>query len=244
MKYVLFVSFCYKHYKKENYFRVYLDDKLIDEVSLRKDINRVGIDFVKKNLDKHSWLRRDLVNKYKLSNGAFPLLTERLWLYEVEIPNGTKPEIKLEFKITDNNYTNGFMTKSAMVRLEKIGLIALDKFKKMMKGYWYEPWAYFKNKRLRLAELMKHVCAQGIRYPTADLFTIQTKSKSHELGNFTGWDEWVGEDFSATLKTITKHKTLILQGGSRVPIGIVEIDPVFLLMSKHQDVINIYNEDQ
>ena len=243
MKYVLFVSISYKHYKKENYFRIFLDDILVDEITLSKDINRVGIDFVKNNLDKDSWLRRDLIRKDKTTKGKWPLLTERLWIYEVEIPEGNEPEIKLDFKIADSNYTNGFMTKSAMVRLEKIGLVSLHEFKKMLKGSYYEAWGYFKNQRKKFIEMLKHELHQGFIWPTMDKFAIKTKNESTEVQNLSDWDEWIGEDFTAKVKTITKHRTLILQGDSIVPKGLVSIDPIFLLLSKHKDVINIYNED-
>ena len=244
MKYVLFVSFCYKHYKKENYFRIYLDDLLVDEVSLNKDINRVGIEYVIANLEKDSWLRRDLVKKYKLSNGTMPLLTDQLWLYEIDIKEGHTPKIKLDFNITDNNYTNGFMTKSAMVRLEKVGLIPLDKFLKLQTGFWHESWGYYKAKRLRLMEMMKHdVSREGFKYPTIERFDVlergETKNNSREFNN-----HWIGKDFTATIESFIKHKTLILKpNGERIK-GIVRIDPVFLLMTKHKDVINMYNENQ
>lgn len=243
MKYVLFVSFSYKHYKKKNCCRIYLDDTLLDEIILEKNINRVGIDYVKNTLDKHSWLCRDLVHKHRSSGGTYPLLTDRLWLYEVDIPDGHEPNIKLDFILGDSNYTNGFMTKSALVRLERVGLIKLEEFKKMLSGSYYEIWGYFKNLKKKFEEQFKHGLKEGVRYPTADRFTVITKNDNEQVGNFIGWDQWVGEDFSATVKTITKHRTLILQGDTRVPVGLLNVDPIFLLMSKHKDVINMYNED-
>ena len=126
MKYLLFVSFCYKHYKKENSFRVYVDDSLVDEARLTADIDRVNIDYVTKNLSKDDWLRRDLVRKTRIKKGNFPLLTDKLWLYTVNIEDGHCPKIKLDFSITDNNYTNGFMTKGMKVTIHGMILQILD----------------------------------------------------------------------------------------------------------------------
>lgn len=248
MKYLLFVSFCYKHYKKENSFRVYVDDLLVDEASLTADINRVNIDYVTKNLSKDDWLRRDLVRKSRIKKGNFPLLTEKLWLYTVDIEAGHCPKIKLDFSITDNNYTNGFMTKGAMARVEKVGLIPLDKFLRLQTGMWHEQWGYYKAKRLRFSELYGHR-GRGYKYPTCDHFIIKTSNQSREQYPFDfNWDgkdsdQWIGENFSVIMETMFKHKTLIFKSFHQAPLGIVEIDPVFLLMAKHKDVINIYNED-
>lgn len=249
MKYLLFVSFCYKHYKKENYFRLYLDGSMIDEVPLTEDINRVGIDFVTSTLSQDSWLRRDLVRKQKLSNGKMPLLTDKIWLYVVDIKDGHTPKIKVDFSITDNNYTNGFMTKGSMARLEKVGLIPMESFNRLQKGFWHEYWGYYKAKRLRFTETFGH-SGRGFKYPTVDMFKVSIKNQVTKLEPFdlhsltmAESDQWIGEDFSVTIDTLIKHKTLMLKGHTHDPIGIISIDPVFLLMAKHKDVINIYNEN-
>ncbi len=248
MKYVLFVSISYKHYKKQNYFRIFLNDTLVDEVTLSKDINPVGIDFVKKNLHTHSWLRRDLIRKYNQSvnNSDFPELpllpTEKIWLYEVEIPEGSHPDVALEFNIEDSNHTNGFMTKSSMVRVERVGLVSVTEFKKMLQGSYYEVWAYFKNKRHLFIELLGHPLKGTFLWPTVNEFIIQIENKPKEVRLPQG--AWIGENFKAKFTTITKHKTLVLQGARGNTRGLLRVDPVFLLLSKHKDVINIYNEDQ
>jgi len=41
MKYVFFFSLLYKHFKKPCSFRIYLDDVMVDEVVLDKDINPI-----------------------------------------------------------------------------------------------------------------------------------------------------------------------------------------------------------
>lgn len=142
MKYVFFLSLLYKHFKKPCSFRIYLDDVMVDEVVLDKDINPVK-DFEEKYVnDTNSYhlnrlkrsgkggdpglgrARREWIEKYYQY-----FIPKKIWIYQLDIKDSNK-NISLEFDINDNNHTNGFMTKSSWISLQHAGLIKQSIFDK------------------------------------------------------------------------------------------------------------------
>ena len=115
-----FISCVYRHFHKNPVdSAIYLDDQLIDDVVLDKGINYIE-DFTEKyiNESKKSFYRRLHYFKDGAYHGNVP---EKFWLYDIDVTDSNK-NIFIEFDVNDNNYTNGFMTQSAMIRSLRVGL--------------------------------------------------------------------------------------------------------------------------
>jgi hypothetical protein len=162
MSYVLILGFQSLKYKKDPQIRVYVNNHFVDEFDLPgvhksqpKNRQTVAKHFTDKFL-KHMAL--DVVNKKHLSD-FFPKHLQEVKQMETfsefenvyyrifelnpdvinkEYQNATSTnQVKIVVKNSDNNYTNGFMTKSTLVSLKGIFLMpksvlhnGLDFFKK------------------------------------------------------------------------------------------------------------------
>jgi hypothetical protein len=134
MKYVLILSLFYKHYKNSSTLKLFLDDQLIDEIVLDKNIDPIP-NFQEKHsqtIDKvavdsyrdATWVIKKLKDRGKQTPIKIP---SKLWLYSLEL-NNTNKHISLNFEIHDNNYSNAFMTNSSLAKIHKIGLIPENLF--------------------------------------------------------------------------------------------------------------------
>ena len=112
MSHMLMFCFQYHRYLKDATLRVYSDDRLVDESTLSEDIKlkTVAID--------------------KITSGAIgpknqcpvDILPEKLFIYEIPDQHLTD-HITIEVLHEFNNYTNGFMTEFAYVKLYNLFLI-------------------------------------------------------------------------------------------------------------------------
>ncbi len=134
MKYILILSLFYKHYKKASTLKLFLDNSLIDEIALDKNIDPIP-NFQEKQshtIDKvavdsyrdATWVIKKLKDRGKQTHIKIP---SKLWLYSLEL-NNTNKHISLNFEIHDNNYSNAFMTNSSLAKIHKIGLIPENLF--------------------------------------------------------------------------------------------------------------------
>jgi hypothetical protein len=231
MKYVIFLSFLYKHYKKTNSFRVFLDDQLIDDVQLDADVLPIGMDVVKNIIDSDIYLQN-----YFKKNGL-EKMSNKWWLYTVDIPTQHLPTLRFEFKIGDSNFTNGFMTKSALIKILKIGIVPLNFFQSSKLKSLIQWW---KDKNIDQF-LDYHQTVGDIWWPLIPNFRAKYESGHTKIST----DEWFGVNFSIELPTIIKHKNLYFDtiriGELR---GWAKIDVHFILFCKIMEQINSVNENQ
>ena len=254
MKYVLLLSLFYKHYKKSSTLKLFLDDQLIDEIILDKNIDPIP-NFQKKHsqtidkvaIDYHkdfTWVknrmkRRDIptnkssrirwvINRLKgweeprlpRSKNILPYkdmnipsinIPSKLWLYSLEL-NNTNKHISLNFEIHDNNYTNSFMTNTAMVGIHKIGLIPENLF-----------------------------------YKTTRSITSKDKQLVKEYLDtpFIRQDEltWIGGSKKYTISIIKKHNIFMLLHDKIKSISYITVDPYWFWLKRQQSIININNEN-
>ena len=140
MKYILFLAFEYKHYKKPATIELFADDLLIDSIELHESINR------KNGVLVHPYYNPDLNLKPE------KLPSQSGWgsgLYEFKEPKYGKwkhwddtwsvcekvftfeiDESVLKNKLTlnvinhnNNNYTNGFMSKFSSFQFDMVALL-------------------------------------------------------------------------------------------------------------------------
>ena len=113
MKYIFGFNVGVKLYKKFPKFKIFADDRLIDELHLdESNLHKDTYVFNKDSYpdeDKDVWYQDRFVNK-------------KIHLYKID-GNYLNKNITIDIENNDNNYTNGFMTKSTLVYFSNIFLI-------------------------------------------------------------------------------------------------------------------------
>lgn len=115
MSYVLGISFEYNRYHRDAIFRVYADEKLIDEIQL---CDNIGLKTF--NLDNLPYPIAD--KKSNTNQSSIVILPEKFFLFEIN-EKSLQDNIKIEIENNNNNHTNGFMTKFSFVRFHEIFLM-------------------------------------------------------------------------------------------------------------------------
>lgn len=259
MKYVFFLSLLYKHFKKPCSFRIYLDDVMVDEVVLDKDINPVK-DFKKKYVNESDgWEQpgQDPLFHHVYKNLDPRMMAEKIWIYHLALKDSNK-NIFLDFDVNDSDYTNGFMSRSALVKITRAGLIkesifnrSRDFFMKRAENInrkFFRPGrprfniAYnpedFRNHeewRRRSARQMPHYM---FTYPSVDRFSMQIKNGG-AMEEKEMHDHWCGGDFLVKLNLVKKHKNMILQKCSMPVKGVVDFDAYICWLKQLPEVINM-----
>jgi len=120
MKYVLILSFYYKKYKNHTgELQIHLNDRLIDSITLDHDIKQKDVDLSTRSKDGNTtW-------KYQY------IRPEKLFYYEVDdsiLRDDRENKLTISVKNDNNNYTNGFMTKTSWLSIEDIYFLPLALF--------------------------------------------------------------------------------------------------------------------
>jgi len=258
MKYVLLLSLFYKHYKNSSILRLFLDDQLIDEIVLDKNI-----DPIPNFQEKHSQtIDKVAVDSYRDATWVIKKLTEdyfrwytftgkqthikipsKLWLYSLEL-NNTNKHISLNFEIHDNNYSNAFITNSALAKIHKIGLIPENLFYDEQKIL---PRICKTFRRKNIEHI--HIIKGGKKEDVVDDIGEFRYSREYPFITSHKWKhEWFGGSKKIILPIIKKHNTFMLYCPvglytSKQPIGHIVIDPYWFWLTYQQQIINITNED-
>jgi hypothetical protein len=134
MRYLLAVGFCCDIYRQEPKARIFFNNKLLDEFYVNQFEDTWSMIVHNKKNHILAPIPRKLVLSKFYDN--IPLLH----IYEIEIKNAPKKvEIQIQIENNDNNYTNGFISKSTLLQLRvfyffplnsKINNILSDKGKK------------------------------------------------------------------------------------------------------------------
>ena len=246
MKYVFFLSLLYKHFKKPCSFRIYLDDVMVDEVVLDKDINPIN-DFEKKYANEpDGWVYKNLCR--------FPM-SEKIWIYHIDLKDSNK-NIFLDFDVNNSDYTNGFMSRSAMVKITRAGLIKESTFNRSRDFFmkraeninrkFFHPEQRrparepedFRNHGSYLYATTNNTPRYMFAYPSVDRFSVQIKN-SGAMEEKEIYDRWCGGDFLVKLNLVKKHKNMILQKCSMPVKGVLDFDAYICWLKQLPEVINI-----
>ena len=250
MKYVLILSLFYKHYKNSSTLKLFLDDQLIDEIVLDKNIDPIP-NFQEKHsqtIDKvavdsyrdATWVIKKLKDRGKQTPIKIP---SKLWLYSLEL-NNTNKHISLNFEIHDNNYSNAFMTNSALAKIHKIGLIPENLFYDEQK-ILPRICKTFRRKNIDSIHISKDGKNKKINKNDLELYLGDGWiTKEDYIGKFRysreypfitshKWKRWwFGGSKKIILPIIKKHNTFMLYCPldlytSKQPIGHIGIDGKF-----------------
>lgn len=123
MRYLLVVGFFCNVYRKEPQARLFVGEKLIDEFNIKNSIDKdpIVFEFYK---DYHTLqpCNREKMNQLEIDN--MPTLR----FYEIDVENKQNLlELRIDINNNDNNYNNGFMTKSTTLKLRFFSFFPLDK---------------------------------------------------------------------------------------------------------------------
>lgn len=124
MKYLLVIGFASDVYRKEAQARIFFGDKFIDEFYIKN---------FKDNLltAKENFLAgKHVLQPYSSADylGNISKNLPPLRFYEIELDQiKNQEELRIEIKNNDNNYINGFMTCSTVVKLQTCWFFPLDK---------------------------------------------------------------------------------------------------------------------
>ena len=107
MKYVLMVGFCYQKYKKNLNVQIFSGSTMIDDITVDQDI-----------VDPEGENTLDALSQLSY----WPELPKKYFCFEVN-EEILEDDITVKFKLHDNNYSNGFMTKTALAKINCIALV-------------------------------------------------------------------------------------------------------------------------
>jgi len=124
MKYTLILSFLYTHYRKKLHLRLFSDDYLVDDLFLDRDINHHAVESAKsssryRHMKEFKWWYPNLdTDADQFVKQTFP---EKIFAYEID-ESVLGKQLRIEIKDHSTNSTNGFMTKSNMIMVDRVFL--------------------------------------------------------------------------------------------------------------------------
>jgi hypothetical protein len=170
MKYLLAVGFYCDVYRQEPRARIFIDDKLIDEFSI-----------------KHQKKTNEFLKNFHLLKPNKDTINNlpTLQLYEIDINNKEQLTISIQIENVDNNYNNGFMTRNTLLQLNVFSFFPLNKklFTRLLKIYdkkIKENYAWTRRYKNNIYNIENHTVWNGknnqiikdYSYPSISDYTI------------------------------------------------------------------------
>ena len=112
MFYIFGLSFEYHRYRRDAVLKVYADDNLVDEINLSESI---GLKSVNLNSCPQAYQGPNNYSHVRI-------MPEKLLLFEIKDQH-LYSDIRIEVQNDNNNYTNGFMTKSSYIKFHRMFLV-------------------------------------------------------------------------------------------------------------------------
>jgi len=123
MRYLLVMGFACEVYRREPRVRIFVDDRLLDEFNISHtpcNTNEKWNELLKKSHILHPTVQSEINNAIISS---FPPLK----FYELQADDKINDlAIRIEINNNDNNYTNGYMTRSTLISLEVCAFFPLQ----------------------------------------------------------------------------------------------------------------------
>ena len=261
MKYIVVLGIEFQKYKKPVKISVSTGGRLIDEFDLNENLPG------SESEGKIGW--PDFFDVFCYWN-TLPNLKDRLPTLLYEQPRFFKVYKLEEAELIDNlvisvennnnNYTNGFMTKSSKLRFQVIAMFPesmikdngkklFDTTKKFREAELTHRLKNRKGKSLRV-EIPSRVCWPAI-FNYSPIFENSHLHKEMPEGKFPGWlstppcENWQGGTFKIILPIKVKHKLKYLHSNNEDTIGFWHMTTnIATLLSTCEPLINSYNENQ
>jgi len=257
MKYIFFIGFTFKKFKNTSRARIFLDDTLIDEIQLSKDIDLVenfnkfipeqqwdlykNMRFPKKeiffddNFTNNVKNTTDPDNKWELLGDSLEFVVpKKIFAYTIDLSNNPS-NIWLDLSVHDNNFTNGFMTKSASFCLWYAGLIRADFIgpEKKLEEYFFKIKSKFfscdKNKfTTPKGKVWYREPKHLLHAPVINKFLMEKNGEEKEFYPGT----MMGGEVRIKFPLVKKHKTYMLRNGNDPMTGALCINPYVVWVQK------------
>jgi len=247
MKYKLVLGIEYKPYKKHADINVHLHDRCIDVFSLTD--KHPALNSVRDKIDEKWYHHFDCYNRlmsqnYRMAWNDLPK-PSLYKIYDLE-EKDLKGSLTLEVMNPDSNYTNGFMSKSSLMRFPVIALIPEylleDDSKNLVRtmididdGFGISLW---RTKRPEVAEFWR------LGWPCVNVFNVKRNDNKHEESGPKTFDWWLGGNFTIDLPIKTKFKTKFLSCNPNPDIGFPFTGTAKdLLISTYKPLLNTYKDE-
>lgn len=258
MNYFLVLGILYQKFKEPAQVSISSGDRLIDSFVLNDDHPPAKL--------RYDQLHTPYIEKFKLiverlSEGfEIPNFYKVYKLNEAEI--GTK--LKIKIKNSSNNHTNGFMTKSSLVKFPTIALFPesmttnnSEPLALMIDRLW-ETWEKAMNRfntderftKLPGAEDMSIVKITdddehkpGQYWPSLHWVKVKSNSASLQDGLYRT-NSWLGGDVELHMNIRKKYGFKFLHTPGTKRHGIWLFFNMYYLIPTAKNLINIYNENQ
>lgn len=192
MEYIIFTGFDISEYKESPTIRLKINNILIDEYEIKKSSKQIEF-----NISPFTTLTLDYLKIYKIN------ITNKKNIIEIETLNDI------------NNYTNGFLTKCALIKFKTFVMIPykivknFSKFKERKFRYMLDS-NY--TKTISINNIRKHYKKRSLLFggDISKEFVFRNKNNEIEkvLGDLDG-ECWVGKSGCFTLTTYKKHNCLV-----------------------------------
>lgn len=261
MKYIVVLGIEFQKYKKPVKISVSTGGRLIDEFDLNENLPG------SESEGKIGW--PDFFDVFCYWN-TLPNLKDRLPTLLYEQPRFFKVYKLEDSQLVDNlvisvandnnNYTNGFMTKSSKIRFQVIAMFPenmikdngkklFDVTKKFREAVLTHRFKSEKGKSLQV-EIPSRVCWPAI-YNFTPIFQNAHLHKEMLKGDYPGWlgspayENWQGGTFKIILPIKLKHKLKYLHSHKENTHGFWHMTTnIATLLSTCKPLINSYNENQ
>jgi hypothetical protein len=211
--------FEYHRYHHDAIVRVYAGDRLVDEISLSRDINIKTINNV------------GMPNLFIGPSNVTPVMfvPEKLFLFEID-ERQLRDCIRIEVQNNHNNYNNGFMTKFSYLKFHEIYLLPRclleqDNWQKLDRRLGHPNFKSYKS-----TSFPHNILAREITFKPK-LIHDDSEWNGHVLGG----------SFSMEIPTSRKHGLIHL--GRSTP-GRIEVSEIVSWTLWSFNLLNKFNEDQ
>ena len=262
MRYTLVIGIQHKKYKKPAKVTISVGDRMIDAFTIdqthKQPDDFMSLFTIDEALETH-WYN-NTHDPFGDGETAVSRLPDRLpwsrpWsrtpipnflkVYDIGDPylNGT---ISIKVENSDNNYTNGFMTKTSLLRLPVIALFPTEftknRARTLMQAVIGIEMSY--GNMVRRTGVGWKSDDTRVGWPCANNFRLQADDK-HNKSRICKFDEWIGGDFTAEMQVHKKFGIKYLTAKGNRKIGFpYSCSPKDLFVASFKQLLNIYDENQ
>ncbi len=237
MKYILAVGIIYKKYKKPMTVTI-KSKKFIDSFIIDKDIGSKDHPEIKRKV-------RPSPKFYELRDlGEFPYyeIPNKCYFYEID-GDALGDEISINFDCEDNNYTNGFMTKTGLFKLRMVSIIP----KKYFEYFYKSKGQHRAIERLKKRSSREYVKAPDSIWPYNRknwVWTSENTDLNKEFINVDPNPIWLGGKMRVHIPVIKKFGVKMLDPFSDRKHGFI-LSNMFCYKSIFEKYykLNMHNED-
>ena len=264
MKYFLILGTEFKRYKKTANIHVSLNERLIDSFGMKRD--QGTIDMLKhvektwyEKFNRNHWIERDdWLSIWK----KHPKFFKVYQVDEKDLINKDGATGTLEIKVdnSQSNYTNGFMTKSSMIKFSIIGLVPEPLLQNNGEGLmrvatkFDDAWDKCLGRRniqpgkvVGTMSTEEHDMWKVSRptWPSVFNYHVQRdgESETHEKSGLRTRCDWIGGSFTLQVPIKIKHKIKVLGSIGTADHGFFTGLPECIALATCKPLLNIYNED-